>query len=172
MSNTVVIHVGCFNKTRWEQARVCLQTYGTTLSPSPRSRREAAPAFALNAVPDTGNIFSKRSCCASFPSARDECWLASQMGPCLGSWFLHGLFCGDVFSSHTAAGHGGSALINQTDYVWWKCKPKATRCDYLSACHITIERTGSKLVSCETSLSDAGAFCAATLRIQRTSNNL
>lgn len=172
MSNMVVIHWGCLNKTRWEQASVCLQTYGTTLSPSSRSRHEAAPAFALNAVPDTGNIFSKRSCCASFPSARDECWLASQMGPCLGSWFLRGLFCGDVFSSHTAAGHVGSAFINQTDYVWWKCKPKATRCDYLSACHITIERTGSKLVSCETSLSDAGAFCAATLRIQRTSNNL
>lgn len=72
----------------------------------------------------------------------------------------------------TAAGHVGSAFINQTDYVWWKCKPKATRCDYLSACHITIERIGSKLVSCETSLSDAGAFCAATLWIQRSSNNL
>ena len=90
MSNMVVIHLGCLNKAEWVQTGLCLQTYCTTLSPSPRNRREAASAFALNAFPAQGNVFfSERSCCAPFLSACNEGvgWQAECDHACAhGSW--------------------------------------------------------------------------------------
>lgn len=79
MSNTFtcitlhVTHLRCLNKAGWMQTGLFLHTYCTTLSPSPRNRLEAAPAFALNAFPARGNVFfSERSHCAPFLSACDE----------------------------------------------------------------------------------------------------
>lgn len=97
--------IGCWIKARWVWRNACPQTYCTALWHNPRNNCMAAAAFFLIAFYARGNFsfprFSKRSHCSIPMCLWWKSWPASWAQSCSRSWFLEGLFGGDVLSVFT-----------------------------------------------------------------------
>lgn len=113
MSNMEFEHLGCLNKTRWGQASWPM---AQLCHPAPEAHMRLLQPLSWTPSLTRKHLFQEVLLCF-IPICLWKFCLARQMESCFGSWFLHGLFCGDTFPFHTPDSCVGSAFINQTDCI-------------------------------------------------------